>query len=1696
MRVAGKKGVLSLIEKSLFIFLILLFSTFAYADDPALSSGLNWLKSNQKTDGSWGNINNLRDTFTVIDLYKSLGQSDSSYQNAINWINSNAVESNDFIVRSLYSLSGNGADVNSNIQSIISKQNPDGGWGYAQLFTSNVYDTAIVITNLKKASYSGTELLNGIKYLVANQNADGSWSYPGDESGDIILTSVCLKALSYYSNNSPDTIGITASINTAITWLKTKQNTDGSFGVTPLTNITSSFVLDALMSLLGNDQIQADLIQNIIGYLKSNQQTDGSWNQSAYETALALKNIDQKVNLVLLDSDVAVSNPQPESGEVLTIKATVKNNGTKSVENVTVKAYAEMYDQLRIELGEKTIAQLAGISATTLEFLFDTKTISGDYVITVVVDPENAITETKKDDNTATSEVKIRAVPDLVISNSDISLSKDIATVGDDIIITASVKNQGTTLAENVELNFYLNNVAESNIIEKTYIPYLGVGEVASRQAVFKANGAGDFNIVVAADPNKTLDEYDRSNNQASKPIKIETINKANLTVSYKDMVFSPGIANQGGAVDISVIVKNEGYIPASNITVNFYKGTPGVDGVLIGNNIIPVINAGESSIAKITWSNIQDAGEKLIYIKVDPDKLIDEFNKADNDTFSKITILSYTDLAVSTNSIDFNPVAPKDGDTVAINVTVKNLGQQAANNVVVKASESGAVIGTQTIPVIAGNSQGTATISYSTTGKKGAHSITIVVDPDNLIVESSKDNNTASKSLGVQDANLWLTEQYISPNGDGIKDSTQFFFRLSTQQTVKVIVVNENGETVREFTGGELENTTGGNITWDGRNTDGVVVNDGQYQFKIVNASNNILGNLAVIVDNNQSSLAKALGTKYFLNNNLTCMLPDLDSWRWFPDESGILGQLSSTNGNAPEYPSGLYSISSDGQDIVRVIPAEWSDQKSDYDYSIGYELSPDGNQIAIILNKTEKQNWSNGVNQLWVVDRDGRNLKQLDSNDVSTSRYIGRTKWSTNSGYIAYSINNELWMIKPDGTGKVKLDSNIDSSYLVWSSDSTKIAYINSDYTAIKIKDIGSNKQNVMAFEDWSSVNRLEWFGDQKIIVLHSDRMLWLMDINGTGNDINLSGRATDVSFSPDKSTVAFTDVTYEKSYVKMADRAGNVYTLHESAAPKCWNWDGSLILKSLSWSPDSSKIAFYDDGYEKIKNNYYKQYLVVIDLKTRIKKLISTSECVDISFCPESYHIYTPDGDSWTERGVIHYNSSYETQSIDLSPQYKSGNSPFTVRIIQKGMDAAHIDYVALSVDGTYYKPSKAVNAVTGEDILDKIISQDSSVADAYNATIDLQWENLPSGNEALLVLNANEEMNSSNQSPSVESFATQTILINAGNSASSSDGSSCSNDGGSGLQWISDNISLLSKNDNGLMFVIDSNEGTKTYLLPDKDVDNLTLSPFSRYITYTQVVDESSACYGRAYQDIWAISSLLNLTVDLQVKKEKSAVILRGTAADLNFEGYQLEYADAQNPDVWNLVKPPSDVSVINDVFTTWVPPYEGVFYVKLTAWDKAGNVKWDRKRVTWGLSASVVNYYKTLDIISPNGDGIQDYTELHYSVLEPVHLEFNIFDANNNIIRTYLKDYTTPMDDYITWDGRDNNGNVVADGDYRIQVFDYDFYVKVDNTPPDVNVELTTMFSPSDTGLDVALKQGFTGADVYQDLYRGWQSADS
>lgn len=109
-----------------------------------------------------------------------------------------------------------GVIINPNIESLVetllTNQNPDGGWGFYPGETSNVLDTAYAVIALKKAyPYLGTEerlkvrsaIERGISYLILAKNQNG-WGYVPETPTSCYPTVVAIWALgeSGYTYNS------------------------------------------------------------------------------------------------------------------------------------------------------------------------------------------------------------------------------------------------------------------------------------------------------------------------------------------------------------------------------------------------------------------------------------------------------------------------------------------------------------------------------------------------------------------------------------------------------------------------------------------------------------------------------------------------------------------------------------------------------------------------------------------------------------------------------------------------------------------------------------------------------------------------------------------------------------------------------------------------------------------------------------------------------------------------------------------------------------------------------------------------------------------------------------------------------------------------------------------------------------------------------------------------------------------------------------------------------------------------------------------------------------------------------------------------------------------------------------------------------------------------------------------------------
>jgi hypothetical protein len=124
---------------------------------------------------------------------------------------------------------------------------------------------------------------------------------------------------------------------------------------------------------------------------------------------------------------------------------------------------------------------------------------------------------------------------------------------------------------------------------------------------------------------------------------------------------------------------------------------------------------------------------------------------------------------------------------------------------------------------------------------------------------------------------------------------------------------------------------------------------------------------------------------------------------------------------------------------------------------------------------------------------------------------------------------------------------------------------------------------------------------------------------------------------------------------------------------------------------------------------------------------------------------------------------------------------------------------------------------------------------------------------------------------------------------------------------------------------------------------------------------------------------------------------------------------------------------------------------------------------------------VLRFSATAKAISPNGDGIADRTLVGFDLSEPARVSFAVIDDRGDEVRELVdaRDLEGDQKHRFAWDGRDDGGDPVPDGEYRLQVTLRDEgrtlssakEVRVDTRPPRIRLAFAkpNLVSPGRSG---------------------------
>ena len=176
-----------------------------------------------------------------------------------------------------------------------------------------------------------------------------------------------------------------------------------------------------------------------------------------------------------------------------------------------------------------------------------------------------------------------------------------------------------------------------------------------------------------------------------------------------------------------------------------------------------------------------------------------------------------------------------------------------------------------------------------------------------------------------------------------------------------------------------------------------------------------------------------------------------------------------------------------------------------------------------------------------------------------------------------------------------------------------------------------------------------------------------------------------------------------------------------------------------------------------------------------------------------------------------------------------------------------------------------------------------------------------------------------------------------------------------------------------------------------------------------------------------------------------------------------------------------------------------PAQNGIYTYKINAVDSANKVAIEANgTITINRGAPI-----TLTLYGHKPDPTRFYTRITYATDQDAYVNLNIYDSNNNLVRTLIKNtQRTAGTHYTTWTGRDNNNIPVPSGVYTYVIEAEDFggnvvgpfsgSVTIDRTAPEI-LSLSVSESPftpsgsSNTSISYNLgEDGKTTVNIYKE----------
>jgi hypothetical protein len=226
------------------------------------------------------------------------------------------------------------------------------------------------------------------------------------------------------------------------------------------------------------------------------------------------------VSCALPDLEITEELIAPEnlvSGMTGTIYVNIENKSSTDLYTVPVK-YALKDLATNVVIAQGTVTKDCPKNWTTTITIYVSNLFYGDYLFTVIVDPDDTVEESDETNNTVEKILHV-AASDLTVT--DITFSNPLPKVDEEIRIAAEVKNVGeaSTIAS-FKVGFYEGE----QLIDEKEVENLEPGAFKSIFTYWIPRLKGETEITVKVDSREEIDEIDETNNSLPSTLNVEKL--------------------------------------------------------------------------------------------------------------------------------------------------------------------------------------------------------------------------------------------------------------------------------------------------------------------------------------------------------------------------------------------------------------------------------------------------------------------------------------------------------------------------------------------------------------------------------------------------------------------------------------------------------------------------------------------------------------------------------------------------------------------------------------------------------------------------------------------------------------------------------------------------------------------------------------------------------------------------------------------------------------------------------------------------------------------------------------------------------------------------------------------------------------------------------------------------------------------